>query len=65
LEADAFLTEDEAKRGFWDALIMAWALKAGAKRVLTEDLNAGQVIAGVSIYTPFRAGADRPGTAST
>ena len=53
--AAAFRIEDEAKIGFWDALIIASASKAGAARVLSEDLNAGQTIAGVRIENPFSA----------
>jgi predicted nucleic acid-binding protein len=49
----AFRIEDEAGIGFWDALILAAARKAGADRLLTEDLNSGQVIAGVRIENPF------------
>lgn len=49
----AFRIEDEAGIGFWDALILAAARKAGAARLLTEDLNAGQVIAGVTVENPF------------
>jgi len=51
--AAAFRIEDEAKIGFWDALIVASAMKAGATRLLSEDLNAGQTIAGVLIENPF------------
>ena len=49
----AFQIEDEAGIGFWDALILAAARKAGADRLLTEDLNSGQIIAGVRIEDPF------------
>ena len=49
----AFQIEDESKLGFWDALIVAAALKSHAYRILTEDLNAGQIIAGVRIENPF------------
>lgn len=49
----AFRIEDEARIGFWDALIVAAALKAGAHRILSEDLNAGQLISGVQIENPF------------
>ena len=49
----AFRIEDEARIGFWDALIIAAARKAGADRILSEDLNAGQIIAGVQIENPF------------
>lgn len=45
--------EDEASIGFWDALIFAVAARSGARRVLTEDLNSGQVIAGVAVHNPF------------
>jgi predicted nucleic acid-binding protein len=53
--AAAFRIEDDAKIGFWDALIIASASKAGAARILSEDLNAGQTIAGVLIDNPFAA----------
>jgi predicted nucleic acid-binding protein len=49
----AFRIEDESRIGFWDALIVASAAKCGAVRILTEDLNARQVIAGISIENPF------------
>jgi predicted nucleic acid-binding protein len=51
--AVAFRIEDEASIAFWDALICASALKAGAVRILSEDLNAGQKIAGIQIVNPF------------
>lgn len=51
--ATAFRIEDEARIGFWDALIVASALKRGATRILSEDLNAGQRIAGIVIENPF------------
>jgi len=51
--SNAFRIEDESGLGFWDALIMAAAIKSGASRVLSEDLNAGQVISGVRIENPF------------
>jgi len=49
----AFRIEDESQIGFWDALIVASALKSGANRILSEDLNAGQTIAGMRIENPF------------
>jgi predicted nucleic acid-binding protein len=51
--AAAFQIEDASKIGFWDALIIASALKSGAARILSEDLNAGQNIAGIRIENPF------------
>jgi len=38
---------------FWDALIVASASKAGADRILSEDLNHGQIIEGILIENPF------------
>ena len=49
----AFQIEDEARISFWDALILASARKAGAVRILSEDLNAGQRIVGIGIENPF------------
>jgi predicted nucleic acid-binding protein len=49
----AFQIEDHARVGFWDALILAVAVRSGARRVLSEDLNAGQAIAGLTIHNPF------------
>lgn len=51
--ATAFRIEEEARISFWDSLICASALKAGADRILSEDLNSGQSIAGVRIENPF------------
>jgi predicted nucleic acid-binding protein len=39
---------------FWDALILKSASMAGCGRVLSEDLNHGQVIDGVTIENPLR-----------
>ena len=49
----AFKIEHASKIGFWDALIVASAVQSGAARIVSEDLNAGQVIAGVRIENPF------------
>ena len=51
----AFRIEDEALIGFWDALIVASAVKGGANRILSEDLNAGQIISGLRVVNPFAA----------
>lgn len=40
---------------FYDSLIVAAALQAGCKRLLTEDLRHGQRIEGLRIENPFRA----------
>ena len=49
----AFRIEDESRIGFWDALIVSSAVKGGATRILSEDLSAGQRIAGILIENPF------------
>lgn len=38
---------------FYDALILASASKCGCKELYSEDLNNGQLIAGVKIKNPF------------
>ena len=49
----AFRIEGELRIGFWDALIVASAVKSGAIRILSEDMNAQQKISGVRIENPF------------
>ena len=43
----------ELELSFWDALIVEAALKGGADRLLTEDLQDGRVIEGMRIENPF------------
>lgn len=38
---------------FWNALVIVAAARLGAARLLTEDLQHGQTIAGVRIENPF------------
>ena len=49
----AFRIEDESRIGFWDAMIVSSAAKSGSARILSEDLNAGQLIAGILVENPF------------
>ncbi len=49
----AFRIEDESGIGFWDALIVSAASKSDVRRILSEDLNAGQRVAGILIENPF------------
>ena len=49
----AFRIEDESGIGFWDALVVSAASKSDAWRILSEDLNAGQRVAGILIENPF------------
>jgi len=45
--------EEEHQLSFWDALIVAAALKGGASTILTEDLSPGRTVSGVRIEDPF------------
>jgi predicted nucleic acid-binding protein len=49
----ALLLMQTASISFWDAVIVVSASEAGCSVLLTEDLNAGQIIAGVLIRNPF------------
>ncbi len=42
---------------FWDALIVEAALRGGADRILTEDLQHGQRIEDLTVENPFLEGA--------
>jgi len=44
----------ELSLSFWDALIVEAALRGGADRILTEDLQHGQRIGDLTIENPFR-----------
>jgi len=44
---------DSAQISFWDATILRSASEMGCTTLWTEDLNAGQVVAGVRIVDPF------------
>lgn len=45
--------EEEQTLAFWDALIIEAARRAGATRLVTEDLQSGREIAGIRIENPF------------
>ncbi|MBN2000533.1 hypothetical protein JW935_23495 [candidate division KSB1 bacterium] len=40
---------------FWDSLIITAARRAVCKTILTEELNAGQMIENVKIFNLFKA----------
>jgi predicted nucleic acid-binding protein len=46
---------DHAQINFWDALILAAAEQAGCRWLLSEDFQAGQTFASVTIVNPFRS----------
>ena len=50
---DAWRLEERYGLHFWDAQIVAAARVAGCRLLLTEDLQAGQDLAGVTVIDPF------------
>lgn len=57
----AIALHEQAKVGFWDAMIVHAAAELGCDVLWTEDLNDGQAIRGVHIRDPFAvAGTSRP-----
>jgi predicted nucleic acid-binding protein len=50
--AASVLGEDN-RISFWDAMIVHSASALGCIRLWTEDLNPGQIVAGVEIANPF------------
>ena len=51
----ASLLEERHTLSFWDALIVEAARRAGADRLVSEDLQTGRRLAGVLIDNPFDA----------
>lgn len=47
--------EERHQLSFWDALIIEAARRGGARRLASEDLQAGRRIAGLVIDNPFGA----------
>jgi len=45
--------------GFWDAMLWASAQRAGVRHLLTEDLQDGFVLRGVTFVNPFKRSNDR------
>lgn len=53
LVRDGIRISREARISFWDGLIVAAAKAGGCATVLTEDLAAGSIIAGIRIENPL------------
>jgi predicted nucleic acid-binding protein len=49
----------QSSTSFWDSLILAAAASANCGKLLTEDLNDGSTVRGVSISNPFPRSASR------
>ncbi len=45
--------EERHTLSFWDALVVEAARRAGATRLVTEDLQSGRTIDGVTVQSPF------------
>jgi len=46
--------EEKHRISFWDALVIVAAYEAKCEKILTEDLNSGQIIEGVLTENPFK-----------
>ncbi len=51
---DALEISERSKVSFWDSLILAAAIKAGAEELWTEDLSHGQKFGPVKVRNPFK-----------
>ena len=54
LIVSASLLHERHRFAFWDAMVVEAALLAGATTLLTEDLQDGRRIGGLTITNPFR-----------
>jgi predicted nucleic acid-binding protein len=50
----AWRVQDRYGLSWWDALVVASAVRVGARWLLTEDLQDGQDLLGVTVVDPFR-----------
>ena len=50
----AMVIKEEYDIQFYDALIVATALKLGCHEIVSEDFNEGQLYCGMAIVNPFR-----------
>jgi predicted nucleic acid-binding protein len=50
---EAWGVQDRYGYSWWDSLIVAAALQSGCRYLLSEDLQAGQVIDTMTIISPF------------
>jgi len=45
--------QERNQLSFWDALIVATAVQGNVEKLLSEDLNSGQMIEGIEVVNPF------------
>lgn len=55
---NAITLQEEAQLSFWDAMIVTSAGRLGCRVLYSEDLNAGQRVAGVEVVNPFGLGGE-------
>ena len=55
LYRQALLIQVETRYRFFDCLIVAAALKSGARTLYTEDLQHGRTVRGLKVENPFRS----------
>jgi predicted nucleic acid-binding protein len=53
LVAQAAQISQRYQLSYWDAAIVSAVIRSGAEELITEDLNAGQVIEGITVVNPF------------
>ena len=61
-EGDLLIALDAVKAhrlAFWDAMLWACARRAGVRHLLTEDLQDGFALQGVTFVNPFKRNNDR------
>jgi predicted nucleic acid-binding protein len=53
LVQQAITLRQQYQLSYWDGAIVAAAVRSGAQELLSEDMNAGQIMEGVRIVNPF------------
>jgi predicted nucleic acid-binding protein len=56
--ARAFLMQDTTNFGWWDCMLLAAAAVSGCSIFLSEDMQHGRAIDGLTIVNPFKSPAD-------
>ncbi|MFB3905100.1 MAG: PIN domain-containing protein [Acidobacteriota bacterium] len=55
LYREALMIQNETRYRFFDALIVASALRSNAEKLYSEDLQHGRTVRGLKIQDPFRS----------
>jgi predicted nucleic acid-binding protein len=54
--ADAIAAQQRHNLSFWDAMLWATAHRAGCKLILSEDMQDGRTLGGLTVRNPFVKG---------